>query len=132
MDETDNKFISIKIDGVASHQNCELFFRYGAAIYGILLRTLGHEKLAGEILIKTFLRAKTIGPEKDSRSGSCFRKLLAIAMSMAADCVTVPGTRTIVQEKSLEGLLGQTLLSHDDKYAMGREIRKKLSAFRKI
>lgn len=118
-------------DTVTSLQSCKFFSQYGAAIYGMLMRRLGCEKLSEEILIKTFLSLKALETQKDFEENSYFRKLLTISMSMAANCNTTSVHRELNQEESLERLLGQPLSSGNDKYALGREIRNKLSSFRK-
>jgi hypothetical protein len=118
-------------DTVTSLHSCKFFSQYGAAIYGMLMRRLGCEKLSEEILIKTFLSVKALETQKDFEENCYFRKLLTISMSMATDCKSNSVHRKLTQEKSLEGLLGKPLSSGDDKYALGREIRNKLSSFRK-
>jgi hypothetical protein len=118
-------------DPVSSLDSCKFFSKYGAAIYGVLVRRLGCKKLSEEILIKTFSNVRELETQKDFEENSYFRKLLTISLSMAADCKITSADRELTQEKSLEGLLGKPLSSADDKDALGREIRNKLSSFRK-
>ncbi len=64
-----------------------LYDRYGAALYGVVLRIVGNEALAEDVMQDTFIKVWRKGASFDRRKGKLFTWLLNIARNTAIDTI---------------------------------------------
>ncbi len=111
-----------------------LYERYGAMLYGILLRQHQSPQLAGKILLRTFMAA--IGGHYVTLKEPCnlFCHLLKIAMTISKSHTEVnPITNTFIQsEFGLESLLKRNAIPNNskDQQELGQNLRKEIKKFR--
>lgn len=111
-----------------------LYQRYGAMLYGVLLRQHQSPQMAGRILLRTFMSA--IGGHGATMKAPCnlFCHLLKIALKISKKQVIAnPTTDAFNQsEFGLESFLQGNAISNDSKaqQELGKNLRKEIMKFR--
>jgi len=114
-----------------------LYQRYGAMLYGILLRQHQSPQLAGKILLRTFMAAIGGHPVSMKEPNNLFCHLLKIALNISkSQTMTNPTINTvntfIQSEFGLESFLrGNTISNNNiDQQELGLNLRKEIKKFR--
>ena len=94
----------------------QLYDNYGSALYGVVLRIVGSNELAEQVVQDTFVKIWKNGPNYDPAKGRLFTWMLNIARNTAIDTIRSAGFKnqrmTVEVDKTLYATPGESV-NHD-------------------